>query len=110
MKHDGNQPEYLVSKISAAELLTKSDLHAFKEDLLRSIFAMLQTGAYKGPKKWLKTEEVKKLLNISPGTLHKLRHNGTIPYTKIGNLCFYDIEEIHRLLNSSTTKQPWEQK
>jgi hypothetical protein len=108
MKHDGTQPQYLVSKVSAAELLTKNDLHAFKEDLLRSIFAMLQTGAYKGPKKWLKSEDVKKLLGISGGTLHTLRNNGTIPFSRVGRIIFYDVEEIHRLL-STNGKKEWQQ-
>jgi Helix-turn-helix domain len=110
MKHDLTPTPALNVTVSGVQLLTKDDLHQFKEDLPRSIYAMLQAGAYKGPKKWLKSHEVIKLLGISPGTLHTLRSKGTIPATKIGNIMFYDIEEIHRLLNSSTTKQPWEQK
>jgi hypothetical protein len=110
MKHDLTPTHALNVTVSGVQLLTKDDLHLFKDDLLRSIFAMLQAGAYKGPKKWLKSHEVIKLLGISPGTLHTLRHNGTIPSTKVDRIVFYDIEEIHRLLNNSTTKQPWEQK
>ena len=94
--------------ISGVPLLTKQDLLQFKEDLLRSIFAMLQSGTYKGLKKWLKSEEVRKLLNISPGTLQRLRSNGTLPYTRIGGILYYDVEDIHRLLNGTQPPNRWE--
>jgi hypothetical protein len=35
-------------------------------------------------KQWLKSVDVRKMLNISPGTLQNLRINGTLRYTKIG--------------------------
>jgi hypothetical protein len=35
-------------------------------------------------KKWLKTHEVRKLLNVSGGTMQRLRTNGTLPYKKGG--------------------------
>jgi hypothetical protein len=38
------------------------------------------------------------LLSISPGTLQNLRINGTIPYTKIGGVLYYDADEINSVL------------
>jgi len=38
------------------------------------------------------------LLKISPGTLHSLRNNGKIPFTRIGGLIYYDAAEIDRVL------------
>jgi hypothetical protein len=49
-------------------------------------------------KKWLKSYEVKKILNISTGTLQNLRSNGTLPHTKIGGLIYYDAELINKVL------------
>lgn len=49
-------------------------------------------------KKWLKSIEVRKLLNISPGTLQNLRINGTLRFTKIGGMLYYKLEDIHKLL------------
>ena len=49
-------------------------------------------------KKWLKSTEVRKLLGISPGTLQNLRINGTLPYSKIGGVIYYDHEEIQNIL------------
>jgi hypothetical protein len=41
------------------------------------------------------------MLGISPGTLQTLRLNGTIPFTKIGGVLFYDEEDINRLFESN---------
>lgn len=52
-------------------------------------------------KKWLKSTEVMEMLKISPGTLQNLRVNGTIPYTKIGGLIYYDAAEIERVMEEN---------
>ena len=49
-------------------------------------------------KKWLKSKEVRNMLGISPGTLQTLRINGTIPYSKVGGVIYYDNDEIQRIL------------
>ncbi len=54
----------------------------------------------KPPKKWLKSNEVKALLRISNGTLVTMRTNGTLPYTKIGNIIYYDQEDITTILTA----------
>jgi len=38
------------------------------------------------------------LLKISPGTLQNLRINGTIPYTKVGGIIFYESDEIQKVM------------
>jgi hypothetical protein len=48
--------------------------------------------------KWLKSNQVRKMLLVSPGTLQNLRINGTLPYTKIGGVIFYDYEDIKKML------------
>ncbi len=53
-------------------------------------------------KQWLKSYEVRKLLNISPGTLQNLRVNGTLRYTKIGGLLYYKYEDITKLLEGNS--------
>jgi hypothetical protein len=40
------------------------------------------------------------MLNISHGTIHTLRVNGTLPFTKIGNIIYYDEEDIKKMLES----------
>jgi hypothetical protein len=79
------------------ELITRQDLAAFKSDLLTEMKAILQPGQTQS-KQWLKSAEVRKLLNISPGTLQNLRINGTLRYTKIGGMMYYKLEDIHKVL------------
>jgi len=79
------------------ELITKQDLREFKNDLLKEIKQIMQPGQGQS-KQWLKSVEVRKLLNISPGTLQNLRINGTLRYSKIGGMMYYKLEDIHKLL------------
>jgi hypothetical protein len=81
-------------------ILTKEDLHQFKTDLVAELKAILKIAA-EPPKKWLKSEEVKKLLNVSPGTLQTLRINGTLQYTKIGKIIYYDFEHLQKTMEKN---------
>jgi len=84
------------------ELITKEDLVDFRQDLLQQI-GQLFAAASATPKKWLKSDEVKKLLKVSPGTLQTLRINGTLKYTKIGGIIYYDYEHILRTMEGNKT-------
>jgi hypothetical protein len=79
------------------ELITRQDLREFKNDLLNEIKQIIKPGQGQS-KQWLKSAEVRKLLNISPGTLQNLRINGTLRYSKIGGMMYYKLEDIHKLL------------
>ena len=81
----------------AVEIVTKEDLQIFKTELLSELEQMFNTKP--GPtKKWLRSPEVRKLLNISLGTLQNLRINGTLKTQKIGGIIYYDYSEIEKLL------------
>ena len=84
----------------AIEILTKEDLNEFGKTLLENIRNII-TGENEQSKKWLKSTEVRKLLNISPGTLQNLRINGTLTYTKIGGTLYYDNTDIEKCLNTN---------
>lgn len=83
----------------SVEILTKQDLQQFKEELLHEIRDILLKRSEQ--KKWLKTDEVKKLLKISPGTLQSLRVNGTLQFSRIGNIIYYDAEHIEKMLQKN---------
>lgn len=82
-------------------IITPEDLTEFKVELLNEIRKILNENTGSSPKKWMKSMEVMKLLKISPGTLQNFRINGTIPYTKIGGILYYDAEEINKMLISN---------
>jgi len=84
-------------------ILTKEDLQQFKMELLAEIKKIIKSEDNAISKKWLKSKEVVKLLNISSGTLQNLRINGTLTYTKVGGTLYYDNADIEKLLNTNKT-------
>lgn len=85
----------------AATIITTEDLHDFKLELLEGIKQLLNNQSGQLTKKWLKSPEVRALLGISPGTLQNLRINGTLPYTKVGGVLYYDYQEIMQVLEKN---------
>jgi hypothetical protein len=81
----------------AIEVITREDLNEFRTLLLDDLKEILE-GKQEQPKQWLKSKEVRKLLNISPGTLQNMRINGTLSYTKIGGIIYYSNKDIDKLL------------
>ena len=85
----------------AATIITTEDLMEFKMELLDEIKQLLNNQSGHISKKWLKSPEVRELLGISPGTLQNLRINGTLPYTKVGGVLYYDYQEIMQVLEKN---------
>jgi hypothetical protein len=85
----------------AATIITTEDLLEFKIDLLDEIKKIIHSQTTTQTKKWLKSTEVRKLLNISAGTLQNLRINGTLSYTKIGGTIYYENQDIDKLLENN---------
>jgi len=82
-------------------IITTDDLREFKVELLEDLKELIQQPAQPKKKKYLKSAEVMELLQVSPGTLQNLRINGTLPYSKIGGIIFYDADEIHRIIQEN---------
>lgn len=82
------------------QLVTLDDLDIFKHELLSEFKDLLKEYAGKPSKRWLKTEEVKKLLGASTNTLATLRINGSLPYTRIGGIIYYDSDDIEKMFES----------
>jgi hypothetical protein len=87
----------------AVQIITIEDLNEFRSLLLSDLKEIIQSKPQQS-KQWLKSNEVRKLLNISPGTLQNLRINGTLSYTKIGGIMYYDNTDIDKLLNGNKVK------
>ena len=87
----------------AVQIITIEDLNEFRSLLLNDLKEIIKSKSQQS-KQWLKSNEVRKLLNISPGTLQNLRINGTLSYTKIGGIMYYDNTDIDKLLNGNKVK------
>lgn len=79
------------------DLVTKEDLQIFKHELLQELTMIISKGAVP-VKKWLRSSEVRKILSISPGTLQNLRINGSLKYSKVGGILYYDASDISEML------------
>lgn len=77
----------------AIEIVTTEDLEKFRLKLIEDIKNIVKpSGSIQ--KEWIKSDEVRKLLGISPGTLQQFRINGNLPYSKIGGIIFYKYSDV----------------
>lgn len=81
-----------------ANIVTQEDLEGFRESLLEDIKNLLLKNDRITLDRWVKSNSVMGKLGISPGTLQNFRINGTIPFSKLGGIIYYDEEEIHKIL------------
>lgn len=88
------------NRMTLDQILTKEDLRLFKEELIEDFKSILGTSKPL-TKKWLKSAEVRELLNISPGTLQNFRVNGTLTFTKIGGILYYNQDDIQKVLEQN---------
>lgn len=89
------------------QLITTRDLEDFKTELLAEFKKLAKELQGQPSKKWLKSLEVRKLLDISPNTLTNLRVNGTLPFTKIGGVIYYDYTDIEKMLTANKSRHSW---
>lgn len=87
----------------ATQIITLEDLENFRLTLVENIREMLSENQPVGETQeeeniWLKSHQVQRMLGISPGTLQNLRINGTLPYSKVGGVIFYDRREIIKVM------------
>ena len=81
------------------ELITKADLEHLKIEIKEIIINLIDDSFSKN--KWLKSNEVQKMLDISSGTLKNLRLNGVLPHSKIGGTMYYNYCDILSVLNKN---------
>ena len=91
--------------MNADELITKTDLLQAKTDILKALSDLMNRSGTM-PKKWLKSNEVMEMLGLSSSGLQNLRISGTIPFTKLGGLIYYDNEDISRILEKNKRNKP----
>ena len=58
-----------------------------------------------GEKEWLDSDDVCRLLCISPRTLQTMRENGTLAYTKISHKVYYRPEDVKSIFPVTEMKR-----
>ncbi|MCH7415239.1 helix-turn-helix domain-containing protein [Belliella sp. R4-6] len=80
------------------ELITKEDLEELRLQLLEDLQELLKLKPKeKDQRDWVKSDEVRRMLKISPGSLQNLRIRGLLNPKKIGGSYYYQSKEIENL-------------
>ena len=64
------------------------------EDFAKKVERLCREQEDLGEKEWLDSDDVCRLLCISPRTLQTMRENGTLAYTKISHKVYYRPEDV----------------
>lgn len=86
--------------LSVDQLVTLADLKSVRDELLAAI-ARTRVSSTDTRKKWLKSSEVRKLLNISPGKLLALRANRQLAFVRLGGVIYYDRDDIEAMIQKA---------
>ena len=79
------------------DIITKSDLDAFRIALLNDIRLLLDTKTTP-EKEWLRCSDVRKMLKISTATIQNMRISGKLKSQKVGGIHFYNLADIQNML------------
>jgi len=86
------------------DLITREDLQKFKAEFFAELRNMKPAAAGSaGARKWLRSAEVREMLNISPGTLQNLKSSGQLQFSKVGSMTYYRSEDIEKLLEDNVS-------
>jgi hypothetical protein len=102
MEKKGKQTEES-SALFTHQLVTSTDLEKFKEQMLSEMRRLLAGGGIQQSKQWLKSREVRKLLDVSPGKLHAMRVSRQLSFMRIGGVIYYDRADIDKMFEKFRT-------
>lgn len=102
MEKKGKQSEES-SALLTHQLVTLADLEKFKEQMLSEMRRLLAGRGAQPSKQWLKSREVRKLLDVSPGKLHAMRASRQLSFMRIGGVMYYDWADIEKMFEKFKT-------
>jgi hypothetical protein len=82
------------------EPITKEDLWQFAAEIIKEVKKIIQplpNQADSVNDEWLKSKIVRKMLDISPGTLQNIRITGKIRFKKVLGSYYYSKSDIMKL-------------
>lgn len=80
------------------DLITKKDLDELRLKMFEDLQNLL-TPEKPETKAWLKSSEVRKMLNVSASSLQNMRINGLLNPKKIGGTYYYRTSELEALFD-----------
>lgn len=91
------------SALFTHQLVTLADLEKFKEQMFAEMRRLLAGGGTQHSKQWLKSREVRKLLDVSPGKLHAMCASRQLTFMRIGGVIYYDRSDIDKMFDKFKT-------
>ncbi len=76
-------------------------MNDLKSEIITELKLVMTKGQMPNIKKWIKSSEVKKLLNVSHGKLQTMRNAKTISFTRIGGTLYYNVDDIEKMLEQN---------
>lgn len=90
------------------EIITKEDLRQFGLQLLDKMRIIVQESTHVQTEleqpQWLKSKAVKKLLDISAGSVQNLRVTQKVRFKKVLGSYYYNKEDLQKLFNDEPGK------
>lgn len=90
------------------EIVTKDDLRQFGLVLLDKIRVVIQENAFtqteSSQAEWLKSKSVRKMLDISAGSVQNLRMTQKVRFKKVLGSYYYSREDLEKLFSDGTNK------
>ena len=83
------------------DIVTKQDLEIFRQKLIHELSTLIGKAPVLNEKEYLRTNEVRKILAISAGTLQNLRIKGLLKPSKIEGVYYYKLSEVKSLLSGT---------
>lgn len=105
MRSMGTEENKGSNRLLIDQLVTKEDLEHFRARLLQEFKYLLKENSQPTIKKWMKSREVMKLLEISAGTLQTMRNSKVIVFMKIGGAIYYDRDDIYGMFDQHKSKK-----
>lgn len=56
------------------------------------------------PSKYYRNNDLKQLFGLSNNTIIKYRENGTLPFTRLGDIYLYNVNDIDNILKQNQVK------
>jgi hypothetical protein len=85
--------------MNAENISTRMNL----ESLLYKILDKLELREDISSKKYYRNKDLKVLFGLSPNTISKYRDEGQLPYTLLGEIYLYPVNEVDKRLNKNAS-------
>ncbi len=80
-------------------------MNELKREIIDEVKGLLKQGQIPNLKKWIKSVEVKKLLDVSHGKLQAMRDSKIISFTRIGGTIYYNLDDIERMMAEKNNRK-----